>query len=187
MSNSPQIPDSVSADMLRGLLGKSMPTSAVIPSLDFGGKLGAPCDLQFAVAQIVAQSVAGVNIIQILIAAMHLLSEVQLYLDDRLERIKTGDDTLEGATEGVKAEILAEMKRQCAAITSATVHIESMVQALAPVICQTRIDALVRSGEVAPGVTSTEQLASYLLVSSELLDSLGIKRSDITQFLANHS
>lgn len=178
------IPDSVSADMLRGLLGKGLPESSNIPALDFGGRYGAPCDLQFAVSLLVAQSASGVNIVQTMVAAMHLLTEAQLQLTERIETLKDGSDPeVQQAPEEVRAAITEDLGRQYAALNSAVICLEQVISGLAGFACHHRLRHLIEVGELKSGPTTRAEVLSRLLVSTELIESLDLKRQQVTDYL----
>lgn len=186
MSETPSIPDSVSPDLLRGLLGKNLPESSTIPRLDFGGKYGAPCDLQFAISLLVAQSAEGVNIVQTMVAAMHLLSEAQIQLDERLETLKSGSDPdLADAEPEVRQAVIKDIGENCAALNSAVVCLERVISGMAPYACHHRIRHLIDTGELAHGVSRRLELLSKMLISREVLDSLSLTRKQVTNYLEN--
>jgi hypothetical protein len=178
------IPDSVSADMLRGLLGKDLPDSSSIPRLDFGGRYGAPCDLQFAVSLMVAQSASGVNIVQAMVAAMHLLGEAHLQLTERLTVLKDGSDPeIQEAPEEVRDSIANDLSRQAASLNSAIVCLEQVITALAGFACHHRLKHLLDVGELKSGPITRGELLSRMLISSELLDTLALSRKQLTTYL----
>ena len=178
------IPDSVSPDMLRGLLGKDLPDSSCIPRLDFGGRLGAPCDLQFAISLMVAQSAGGVNIVQTMVAAMHLLSEAQLQLQERFQSLKDGDDPdIEGAPPEVRAAIVDDIGKHCAVLNSSVTCLEQVLAGLSGFACHHRLRHLVETGAIKPGPVSRIDVLSRLLISGELLETLSLTREQVNNYL----
>ena len=86
MSESNQIPDSISSDKLKQLLGKiapEMPLSQVIPELSFRDEKsdsGGLCDLQFVICQLVEKSKSGLEYHQILTASLYLFERCVFFL-----------------------------------------------------------------------------------------------------------
>lgn len=181
---SDQIPNAVSSDMLRGLLSKGAPESSVMPRIDFGGKCGGPCDFQFAISQMVARSIEGVNLVQIMVAALHLMTEVQIHMDEQLRLIENGDPKLEAMPEDVRKEVLREMRRQCAAINSCTTHMEAVLNALTPPACAIRLGELLRDGDLQP-ISDRDTVYSHLLISKQVIDSLELDRDSITKYITS--
>ena len=95
--------------LLRGR--NPLPASEAVPALDFGGECGAPCDLQFAICQLIERSAGGTNIIQMLVAAMHLLTEVESHFERHLNSLALEDEpynTLSGPEQQVLARVMRE-------------------------------------------------------------------------------
>lgn len=179
------IPDAVSQDMLRSLLDKSdAPISKVIPELDFGRRFGGPCDLQYVVSQLIAKSVHGVNVIQLMMTALHLLSEVETQLKSQHEQLLASNDAIT-KLDASERDILARVaERNHAFIRASVLNLEQTLETFAPISSQLRIQELIQRGLIDRDTRlPMAQLRSILLFSDEILNSLEISRDEITSYL----
>lgn len=181
------IPDAISSDSLRSLLEGhgSAPLSNRLPEINFGSTFGGPCDLQFVIATIIAKSTHGVNFIQVLMAAIHLLTEAEQHLAKRRDAIdqELGPE-LQQLPEAARLSINRSIDRHAELLHSSVISLEHVLEAYAAMSSQVRIDELKKSGAIkADQRIGLDDLKSNLLFSQELLDSLEISRDAITQYL----
>ena len=176
---SPEIPDSVSPDLLKELLHSrgGIPTSDVMPELNLGGPDGAPCDLQFAIKQLVMRSTSGSNFIQLLVAATHLLLEAEDFYANQL-RSQLPDDGRK--LSAIEAAILAEMSDLNRFISTAIHNLQVFTEAISYPFW---IERAKRVKSELPKGFATEEFHSHLLISDALLASLEIDRTAITAYL----
>lgn len=180
------IPDSISAESLRSLLSSNQaPMSEVIPEISFGKQFGGPCDLQYAVSSLIAKSTHGVNMIQLMMSALHMLCEVEARLKKQIasfqEQLSDHDNKLDSSQ---RQSLLRVAERNHAYLRSSLMALEQVLETFSPASYEARINELVQTGELDPAQRITEKsLHSLLLFSSELLDSLNISRETITNYL----
>jgi hypothetical protein len=180
----PEIPDSISPEMLDTLLrGRNpLPISQVVPALDFGGELGAPCDLQFAICQLIERSSNGTNIIQMLVAAMHLLTDVESHFEKHLTSLALEDepyDQLPAADQQVLGRV---MRDHTLGLKVAVKHLEDVLTQVGYPYYSQRAQALIEDRFKAKRVLMRD-FRSHLLISDELLDSLEVERTAVTTYL----
>lgn len=186
--SSSDIPDTISAEALTSLLrGRNpMPLSDVIPALNFGGENGAPCDLQFSICQLIERSAAGTNIIQMLVAAMHLLSEVESHFERHMESLAREDAPYNKLTAAEQQTLGRVMREHTMYLKVALKHLDDVLTPVGyPYYAM-------RSKELLEGVFKEEQVKladfrSHLMLSDELLETLGIERSDVTNYFTQIS
>lgn len=184
MTATPEIPDSISPEMLDTLLrGRNpLPISQVVPALDFGGELGAPCDLQFAICQLIERSSNGTNIIQMLVAAMHLLTDVESHFEKHLTSLALEDepyDQLPAADQQVLGRV---MRDHTLGLKVAVKHLEDVLTQVGYPYYSQRAQALIEDRFKAKRVLMRD-FRSHLLISDELLDSLEVERTAVTTYL----
>jgi hypothetical protein len=189
VSHQPEIPDAVSAEALTSLLGqcRRAPISTVIPALDLGGTLGGACDLQFVITQIIHRSCTGTNLVQMLVAACHLLTEVEGHLGDQLQRLQQQQPPYDqaSAAEQRAVDCLLRSHRHCAQLALA--QLEPLLQALSLSTYRERARQLQDGPLAGQDRLPLEQLRSHLLISDELIASLQLERDAITTYLNHHA
>lgn len=179
------IPDAVSPDMLRSLLDRDdAPMSKLLPELDFGRCFGGPCDLQYVVSTLIAKSTHGVNLIQLMMTALHLLTEIESQLKRQYAQMQAGEGGFANL-DAKEREILARVAdRNHGFIRSSLLSLEQTLDTFAPISSQLRIQELVKKGAITQDTRlPLAQLRSILLFSDEILDSLQISREEITAYL----
>lgn len=179
------IPDAVSPDMLRSLLDRDdAPMSKLLPELDFGRRFGGPCDLQYVVSTLIAKSTHGVNLIQLMMTALHLLTEIESQLKRQYAQMQAGEGGFANL-DAKEREILARVAdRNHGFIRSSLLSLEQTLDTFAPISSQLRIQELVKKGAITQDTRlPLTQLRSILLFSDEILDSLQISREEITAYL----
>lgn len=180
------IPDSVSHSTLASLLaaGGKAPASPVIPTLEFGSEGGAPCSLQLVVMCLIQQSRSGVNICQIVTAALFLLHNAQSEFEKWERLAETGDFPFADASPEERHDAAFDMRELSAVMNAITSQLENINRALlVPLIAQ-------RMNEINLPTPRTEEQRtnqlSQLLIDDDLLNDLGINRSDVNRFLSSH-
>ena len=185
MSDVPEIPHAVSTEALHSLLERASsgpPVSAVIPALNLGGALGAPCDLQFVISQLIQRSSTGTNLVQMLVAATHLLSESEGHFSEQLARLDSPEppyDRLSPAERAATAQLAGQHRDQ---LRAALECLEALLQEFSLPFHQARSRSLL-SGPLAGRSIPVREFRSHLLISEELLDSLELERAAVTAFL----
>jgi hypothetical protein len=180
----PEIPDSISPEMLDTLLrGRNpLPISQVVPALDFGGELGAPCDLQFAICQLIERSTNGTNIIQMLVAAMHLLTDVESHFEKHLNSLALEDEPYDQLPAADQQALGRVMRAHTMGLKVAVKHLEDVLTQVGYPFYSQRAQALIEDRFKAKRVLMRD-FRSHLLISDELLDSLDVERSAVTTYL----
>lgn len=184
MTASPEIPDSISSEMLSTLLrGRNpLPASEIIPALDFGGELGAPCDLQFSICQLIERSSGGTNIIQMLVAAMHLLTEVESHFERHLSSLAQEDEPYDQLS-GPEQQVLGRLMREHTMFLKASLkHLEDVLTQVGYPYYAQRAQDLIKDRFQQKRVLMRD-FRSQLLISDELLHSLGLSRDAVTTYL----
>lgn len=181
MTDRPQIPDSISAAQLSALLSgrNALPISPHIPSLSFGGETGGACDLQFVVSQLIYAS-GGVNVVQVLCAAMHLLHELDESFAGQLHLLDLQHAPYDTASDDERAMVARYVQRNRRGLASSLLHLETVMASLMPPFASHRIAELRNSGTPPSDLSD---LRSRLLISSELLEQLALSREAVTDFL----
>ncbi len=184
MTATPEIPDSISPEMLDTLLrGRNpLPISQVVPALDFGGELGAPCDLQFAICQLIERSTNGTNIIQMLVAAMHLLTDVESHFEKHLNSLALEDEPYDQLPAADQQALGRVMRAHTMGLKVAVKHLEDVLTQVGYPFYSQRAQALIEDRFKAKRVLMRD-FRSHLLISDELLDSLDVERSAVTTYL----
>lgn len=184
MTATPEIPDSISPEMLDTLLrGRNpLPISQVVPALDFGGELGAPCDLQFAICQLIERSANGTNIIQMLVAAMHLLTDVESHFEKHLNSLALEDEPYDQLPAADQQALGRVMRAHTMGLKVAVKHLEDVLTQVGYPFYSQRAQALIEDRFKAKRVLMRD-FRSHLLISDELLDSLDVERSAVTTYL----
>ena len=184
MTATPEIPDSISPEMLDTLLrGRNpLPISQVVPGLDFGGELGAPCDLQFAICQLIERSSNGTNIIQMLVAAMHLLTDVESHFEKHLNSLALEDEPYDQLPAADQQALGRLMREHTLGLKVAVKHLEDVLTQVGYPFYSQRAQALIDDRFKTKRVLMRD-FRSHLLISDELLDSLEIERSAVTTYL----
>ena len=182
--SSSDIPDTVSTEMLSSLLrGRNpMPLSEAIPALDFGGENGAPCDLQFAICQLIERSEHGVNIIQMLVAAMHLLSEVESHFEKHADSLAREDAPYDQLSAGEQQTLARVMREHLMYLKVSLKHLEDVLTPVGYPYYAMRSKELIQ-GPLADKQLDLREFRSHLLISDELIKSLGLERSALTTYL----
>lgn len=180
----PEIPDKISAAALAALAGQrgGLPLSPVLPSLQFGDEDGGPCDLQLAVLLLIKGSYGGVNVVQELTLALHLLFRIQSTLSEHQQMASDGDGLFEDVDEHTRSLIGRDIRSFRKAVDFATSCISDVHATVTVPAIQRRAQALL--GEHA--TFTEEELAkvrSQLLISDEILSGLQLDRTQITEFL----
>lgn len=184
MTTSPEIPDSVSPEMLSTLLrGRNpLPISEVVPALDFGGELGAPCDLQFSICQLIERSSGGTNIIQMLVAAMHLLTEVESHFEHHLSSLAQEDEPYD-QLPGPEQQALGRLMRDHTMLLKVSLkRLEDVLTQVGYPYYTQRAQTLTRDRFERKRILMRD-FRSHLLISDGLLASLGIERAAVTTYL----
>lgn len=179
------IPDSISRDQLRSLLGRSpeMPLSDVFPVLNLGcgeSTPGGMCDLQFAIMQIIQQSQSGTNLLQELTAALYLIHSVGECLARR--SAEAADNTgpfasLDNRDQVIALEVLASYRMAHRAVIEMAEHLHiSFMSSAAP--------EYIHNLRLQLGSQATdENLRSHLMLSECFLESVGLERASITEYI----
>lgn len=181
VTDSPQIPDAISASALGALLSgrQRLPLSTVIPSLNFGGAIGGSCDLQFAINQLICAS-SGVNLVQILCAAIHLVTEMDSSLLHQLQAIERGDAPYDQASETERQILQRYISQNRRGLQGSLLHLESVMTVLMPTFAYERIQWLRQHHGLIGDLPS---FRSQLLISDELLRDLELERQVVTDYL----
>ena len=184
MTSSPEIPDSISSEMLNSLLrGRNpLPISEVVPALDFGGELGAPCDLQFSICQLIERSTGGTNIIQMLVAAMHLLTEVEAHFERHMNSLALEDEPYNTLSAPEQQTLARVMREHTLLLKVSLKHLEEVLTQVGYPYYAQRAQELINDRFQQKRVLMRD-FRSQLLISDELLASLGIERSAVTTYL----
>lgn len=184
MTATPEIPDSISPEMLDTLLrGRNpLPISQVVPALDFGGEIGAPCDLQFAICQLIERSSNGTNIIQMLVAAMHLLTDVECHFEKHLNSLALEDEPYDQLPAADQQALGRVMRGHTMGLKVAVKHLEDVLTQVGYPYYSQRAQALIEDRFKDKRVLMRD-FRSHLLISDELLDSLDVERSAVTTYL----
>jgi hypothetical protein len=179
------IPDAVSSDMLRSLLDRDdAPLSALLPELNFGRRFGGPCDLQYVVSSLIAKSTNGVNLIQLMMTALHLLIEIESQLKRQHAQMAAGEGGFAELNTKERDTLARVADRNHGFIRSSVLALEQTLDTFAPISSQLRIQELLKQGVITQDTRlPIAQLRSILLLSDEILDSLGITREAITAYL----
>lgn len=180
------IPDSISTESLRSLLSNNEPPlSAVIPELSFGNQFGGPCDLQYVVSSLIVKSSHGVNMIQLMMSALHMLCEVDCRFKRQIESLQDKlTEEHDDLDDRSKQAMLRTAERSHIHLRSSLMALEQVLETFSPVAYQARINELVTTGELDPAQPIDEnKFHSMLLFSSELINSLGISRESISAYL----
>lgn len=184
MTASPEIPDSISAEMLSTLLRSRnpLPLSEVVPALDFGGECGAPCDLQFSICQLIERSTGGTNIIQMLVASMHLLTEVESHFERHLTSLAQEDEPYDQLS-GADQQMLARLMREHTLLLKVSLkHLEEVLTQVGYPYYAQRAQELMQERSEQKRILLRD-FRSQLLISDELLTSLGLERAAVTTYL----
>jgi hypothetical protein len=178
------VPDSVSPEALRSFLsrGANLPESELVPELNLGGSMGAPCDLQFVISQVIARSSTGTNIVQMLCAGMHLLTEVEAHFEDQLERLALEEDPFEGLSGSEQKSCGVLLRRNLVALRTSLHALEELLSGLTMAFYQARAHDL-QHGALQDKRFSLEEFRSHMLISDELLASLQLERQAVTAYL----
>lgn len=181
-----EIPDSVSAETLKNLIGgaKPLPGSDQFPVIDFGGQFGGPSDLQYVICLLIQQSTDGVNIAQLLFAALHLLSVTESHLEHAVDRLDPSDTSLGAVSQRDLDLVKKTMKSQASDIRDAIRAVDSVASLLGPALSAQRAQAITKSLPKGT-VMHSDEFFSRLLISDELINSLGISRSLVSEFVAD--
>jgi hypothetical protein len=184
VTDQPEIPNSVSTEMLDALLRNRnpLPVSTVIPCLDLGAEHGAPCDLQFAICQLIERSKTGTNIIQMLVAAMHLLTEVESHFDRHITYALQDDPPYDDLSPKEQAGIASFMRTHLVSLRTCLHQLDDLLSQVGYPYYQIRAQQL--TDGVFKGVpTKLRDFRSHMLVSDETLDSLELSRDAVTDYL----
>lgn len=184
MTSTPEIPDSISPERLSRLLRNRnpLPASDLIPELDFGGDMGAPCDLQFSIAQLIERSNTGTNIIQMLVASMHLLTEVESHLDRHLQQVLIEDEPYADLPARDQKALAALMRSHLLNLRASLHQLEDTLAQVGYPYYYARARDLVKS-KFSVEDHNLREFRSHMLISDELLRSLNVDRDAVTQYL----
>lgn len=180
--DSPKIPDSISFKELSNFLRDkpSLPLSTVIPELDLGGPIGGVCDLQFAIMQLIQRSAKGCNILQLLSAAIHLLTEVEFHFAEQINRVDAELPPFDKTSEEDRKEVITTLRGLILSLRTANGLNEELFTGLMHNFGIRRIQAI---RDQITGVITPEEFRSHLLISDELLDGLQLQRDPVTEYL----
>lgn len=167
--------------LLRGR--NPLPLSDVIPGLDFGGEYGAPCDLQFAICQLIERSSRGTNIIQMMVASMHLLSEVESNFENHLNSLAQEDEPYDKLSAHEQQALARVMRDHIMMLRASLNHLEQVLQAVGYSYYTERARLISKDRSKQERVLMRD-FRSQLLLSDELLASLGLERAAVTTYLA---
>lgn len=186
MTDKPEIPDSISPEMLDGLLRNRnpLPISDVIPSIDFGGSVGAPCDLQFALSQLIERSARGTSILQMLVTSLYLITEIEGHFDQHLELVMREDPPYTDVPAADQKQIARCMRSYLMGLRIASQQLEELLAVIGYPYYQERAKQLIET-EFKGRPRSLPDFRSHMMISSELLDSLQIDRASVTTYLDN--
>lgn len=181
MTTPPEIPDSISASELAALLSgrRALPISRLIPSLSFGGATGGACDLQFAINQLVCAS-NGTNIVQVLCAAIHLITELDATLADQQQGLADGSEPFAQASTEERLTLERYLAQNRRGLQSSLLHLESVMAMLMPAFTYERVALLKRQGRLSPDLA---HFRSQLLISDELLTDLELERDVVSAYI----
>tara|TARA_Y100000589_G_scaffold330503_1_gene380338 strand:- start:5093 stop:5656 length:564 start_codon:yes stop_codon:yes gene_type:complete len=179
-----RVPDSVSPEQLKQLLGKlspEMPVSKVIPELVFRDKKtdsGGLCDLQFAIIQLVEKSDGGVEYHQLLTASLYLFERCVFYLKDSISEARAT------YKESDRESVLAELESFSTVFQALLSQFQDVHMGMSAAATIDRMQAL---HKVLGDFTDQETYRSHLLLSQSLIDSMGLDRTAITKFVRDSS
>ena len=184
--SSPDIPSAVSAADLAAVLsqrGKLPPVSAM-PQLQFGNSdCGGPCDLQLAVMVLIDRSIDGTNMIQEATCALWLLHRIQEQISDHQGQAMEAS----GLFAELSGEPLERVRNELTAMKNLIEEINGSLMALHSGMTIPAVERRCRSAiERSPRQLSEEELTnlrSRLLISDEVIESLGLSRELVDQFL----
>jgi hypothetical protein len=184
VTDTPEIPNSVSSEMLDALLRNRnpLPTSTVIPSLDLGGERGAPCDLQFAICQIIERSANGTNIIQMMVAAIHLLTEVESHFERHITYAMQEEPPYDDLPAADQQGIARFMRQHLLSLRVSLQQLEETLTLIGYPFYEMRAKELTH-GVFAGKQTKLREFRSHMLVSDEVLNSLQLERQSVTDYL----
>jgi hypothetical protein len=184
VTDQPEIPNSVSTEMLDALLRNRnpLPASTVIPSLDLGGERGAPCDLQFSICQLIERSTNGTNVIQMLVAAMHLLVEVESHFERHVTYAMQEEPPYDDLPAADQQGIARLLRQQLLALRVTLQQLEEVLTTVGYPYYQQRAAELVQ-GVFQGKKTNLREFRSHMLISDELLSSLELERQGVTDYL----
>ena len=182
--NRGSFPDSISSDRLRELargLTPQIALSHVIPELAFRDpeiNSGGIADLQFVVMQLIEKSKSGVDIVQLLTATLYLFQHCYTIVSEGV------DEAQENLTGDEKLAVVAELT----SFKLVFANILSQLSELHLGTCaQVTIDRVDRLRTKLGEESGQQDYASHLLLSQALLDSLGLTREEVQQFISNNS
>lgn len=156
-----------------------LPVSPVIPSLNFGGDVGGSCDLQFVINQLISAS-SGVNLVQVLCAAIHLVNEMDQNLLQQLQAIEQGDAPYDSASDTERQILQRYVVQNRRGLQGSLLHLESVMAVLMPTFAHERIQWL-RQHNLLDSDLPT--FRSRLLISDELLRDLELERQVVSDYL----
>jgi hypothetical protein len=179
-----EIPDSVSVETLKSLIGNQqpLPGASQFPAIDFGGKLGGPADLQYALCLLIQRSTDGVSVTQVLFAALQLLSVAQAHFESIIDRLDPADPDIADISAKDMALIKRTMESQAADMRDAMRAVSAVASLLGPALTDQRgkrIAAAMSNGTFM----HRSEFFSRLLISDEFIESLGIERAAISDFV----
>ena len=155
--------------------------SELIPALEFRDvtiNSGGLMDLQFVLIQLVERSKSGLEYIQLLTASLYLFERCYEFLSDSIKEAK---ETYE---DNDKVVILAELVSFQLVFKNVLDQFFELHLGMSTAANFDRIDSLRRLlGEEA----TQDDYRSHLLISDGLLESLGMSREDVDQFIKNQS
>ena len=173
-------PDSISGDRLRELasrLSTTLPDSPSIPTLTFrDGDIdsGGLCDLQLAVIMLINKSTSGLEFVQLLTTSLYLFERCY---DSLVESVEEAKVTYEGDDRDV---ILAELTSYRLAFKSILQQFTELHLGLSTSATLDRIEGLTKK---LGNFSTQDTYRSHLLISDGLLESLGLDRSDVDEFI----
>lgn len=179
-----EIPDSISIEALRNLITgpKPLPGLDRMPALDFGDRFGGASDFQYAICLLIQKSASGVNIAQLLTAAIHLLELAQSNLEESADHLDPEDPRAEGISAQELEFLRGMVRSHAAAIRDAIRAADSVSTLVTCALNHKRAENLARALGNKAAMTSAE-LASHVLISDELIQSLETDRDGITEFM----
>lgn len=180
--SNPEIPNAVSfAELSNHLRDKPyFPLSGAIPELNLGGQEGGICDLQFAIMQLIQRSATGCNVLQMLSASIHLMMEVEFHFAEQLRRVEAELPPFDDAPQKDKDDVARALRALLVSLRTSSGLTESLFAQLTNTFGYRRLEELRSQGV---NHSNTAELRSYLLISDELLSSLELERSPVTDYL----
>ena len=156
-----------------------MPDSAVIPSLTFRDDdidSGGLCDLQLVVIMLINKSISGLEFVQLLTTSLYL---VERCYDSLVDSVKEAQVTLQG-----EDAVLAELTSYRLAFKNILQQFTELHLSMSTSATLDRIEGLTKK---LGSFNTQDTYRSHLLLSDGLLESLGLDRSDVDEFIKSNT